>query len=133
MRKDLRKETLFQESRELGFELTFQIADEQGEDGIKRVFAEFMREAIEFNDLSFGGAGKGGIWLGVVYSSAQPGTGTTEKQRDVVLRWLRRHPSISGVSVHPVFDLWYDDEVPQRASLSAEQTSAPSARNVADY
>jgi uncharacterized protein YggL (DUF469 family) len=66
------------------------------------VIETFIAEAIEGNDLQFGGGGGGDRQDGV----AEPHTtnAATEAQRQAVEAWLRRHPQVVEFAVGPLGD-----------------------------
>jgi len=109
MKKRIRKKKHVGEFRESGFELVFQfepmLTAEQG----NQLLDDFLENAIEANDLYFGGGGRDGRWSGVAYASGPPGTTTSAKQRSSVLAWLEPHPQVIAVQASDFFDLWHDE------------------------
>lgn len=67
-----------------------------------RVLGEFIAEAIEANDLQFGGGGSEDIWEGI--AEPQHRVEATEARRFVVAEWLEQHPQVLEFQVGPLSD-----------------------------
>lgn len=128
MRKRLRKKRHFSEFRELGFELTFQILGTTDvEQETDRLF-EFLEEAIEANDMYFGGVGKDGRWSGVVHSTNRSGTPMTEENREPVIAWLRARNDFEFLEASNLFDVWYE-ELPSESAEPVPNRAVPADRD----
>jgi uncharacterized protein YggL (DUF469 family) len=66
------------------------------------VIEAFITEAIEGNDLQFGGGGAGDWQRGVAESHST--NAATEAQRRAVEAWLRSHPRVTKFAVGPLGD-----------------------------
>jgi len=106
MRKRLRKKKHVGEFQELGFELSFDIPGDLSGDDRNALLDDFITDAIEANDLQFGGGGSGATWSGFAVLDRQRGS-TTEDQRQAVLKWLEDHPNVSNIMVGELVDAWY--------------------------
>jgi len=106
MRKRLRKKKHVGEFQEFGFELSFDIPEGLSIDDRNAVLDEFITDAIEANDLQFGGGGGGSTWSGYAILDRPRGS-TTEAQRQAVLKWLEENPKVSNVMVGELVDAWY--------------------------
>ena len=117
----------YHRSRELGFEVSFQICKTLRPEHQKRVYCEFVEEAIEANCLSFAGAGSDGQWIGIVYSSAKADSEAARFQKAAVVDWLNRHPFVTKVCANSSFNLWYDDEssLKTRSEREGPQNARP--------
>ena len=128
MRKRLRKKRHLSEFRELGFELTFRIlGSENDEQETDRLF-EFLEDAIEANDMYFGGVGKDGRWSGVVHSTNRSGVPMTQEDREPVISWLRARNDFEFLEASGLFDVWYG-ELPSESAEPAPNTSVPADRD----
>lgn len=101
----LRKKLRVDEFQEFGFPITFSFAD-HAEDAALDVFLDqFLSEAIEKNQLLFGGAigeeFSGFITYELVGSA-------TEAHRALLNQWLTAHPKVSNVVVGDLIDAWRD-------------------------
>lgn len=65
----------------------------------------FLTEAIEANDLVFGG-GMNDTFSGFITSEKAHGK-VDDRHRELVLAWLRGQPSLENVQVGPLLDAWY--------------------------
>ena len=128
MRKRLRKKRHLSEFRELGFELTFRIlGSEDVEQETDRLF-EFLEEAIEANDMYFGGVGKDGRWSGVVHSTNRSGAPMTEEDREPVISWLRARDDFEFLEASNLFDVWYG-ELPSESAEPEPNPAVPADRD----
>ena len=127
MRKRLRKKRHLSEFRELGFELTFRIlGSEDVEQESDRLF-EFLDEAIESNDMYFGGVGKDGRWSGVVHSLNRHGMPMTYDRRQLVTSWLKASSDFEFIEASDLFDVWYG-ELPSESEKPGPNRLIPGDR-----
>ena len=128
MRKRLRKKRHLSEFRELGFELTFRIlGSENDEQETDRLF-EFLEDAIEANDMYFGGVGKDGRWSGVVHSTNRSGAPMKEEDQEPVISWLRARDDFEFLEASGLFDIWYG-ELPSESTEIAPNPAVPADRD----
>ena len=128
MRKRLRKKRHLSEFRELGFELTFRIlGSENDEQETDRLF-EFLEDAIEANDMYFGGVGEDGRWSGVVHSTNRIGAPMTEEHREPVISWLRARDDFEFLEASGLFDIWYG-ELPSESAEPAPNLGVTADRD----
>lgn len=93
-----RKKLHIGEFKELGF--LFEAAIKPGADENALIEA-FLTEAIDANELGFGGWATGG-------AVEKFGRGSmTEDQRQTVLNWLAARPEIATLSATGLIDMWY--------------------------
>jgi uncharacterized protein YggL (DUF469 family) len=100
----LRKKLCVDEFQELGFELSFQYKDGQGEEAIDAFMKRFAATAVEPNDLVYSGCDEYGF-----ICLARRGSVSAE-QREMVEGWLRQQPELAGATVSPLIDAWYPDQ-----------------------
>jgi uncharacterized protein YggL (DUF469 family) len=82
------------------FEVRFRMAPRLSMRARNAVIEAFITEAIEGNDLQFGGGGGGQWWEGI----AEPHStlAATEAQRQAVEAWLAHHPRVVEFEVGPL-------------------------------
>ncbi|MFR0688248.1 YggL family protein [Enterobacterales bacterium AE_CKDN230030158-1A_HGKHYDSX7] len=100
----LRKKLCVDEFQELGFELSFQYREGQGEDSIGAFMQRFAAEAVEPNDLVYSGCDEYGF-----VCLARRGS-VSEGQRTLIDDWLKRQSELTGFTVSPLIDAWYPDQ-----------------------
>jgi uncharacterized protein YggL (DUF469 family) len=79
------------------FTVRYRIDSGLGTQDRNAVIESFITEAIEGNDLQFGGGG-GGNWQSGV-AEPHSTTAATEAQRRAVEAWLQRHPRVVEFTV----------------------------------
>lgn len=84
------------------FPVRYRIAPGLGTSDWNAVIEAFISEAIEGNDLQFGGGGSADLQHGI----AEPHStdAATEAQRAAVVAWLGRHPRVVEFEVGPLGD-----------------------------
>ena len=97
----LRKKLHVDEFQELGFYVSFRFVDKLDASKRDNFLDAFIVDAIEANDLIFGGSDEGGFVAGDECKSA------TELHRDLVKAWLSARSEVVSVSVGPLVDAWY--------------------------
>ena len=97
----LRKKLRLGEFQELGFDVSFALGDGLSEAGIERFWDAFILEAIETNNLAFGGGGNDGFITAWGRGSA------TDAHRQVVLKWLTSRPEVSSAQAGQLVDAWH--------------------------
>lgn len=99
----LRKKLRIGEFQELGFTWEASFKAPLSPDQAEELVEALILEAIEPDDLAFGGWISGGV-------VTRSGRGSvSESQRLAVLSWLRARPEIAQVRVSELFDVWYSD------------------------
>lgn len=102
MKRRLRKKKRLGEFQELGFEVTYSLAQGASPEVRGSFLAGFLEEAIEANDLIASGGGGAPSEFFVV-SAKRRGSATNE-QRNVVSEWLGKNSSIVAFNVGPLRD-----------------------------
>ncbi|MSS71843.1 MAG: DUF469 family protein [Candidatus Latescibacteria bacterium] len=105
MRKRLRKKLHLGEFQELGFEVSFRVADDLSSDAFDRLVDIFIDQAIEGNGLVCGGGGRPPNWS--VFVTIDGRGGVTEDHRRAVQQWLASQPEVREVQAGPLIDAWY--------------------------
>ena len=93
-----------------GFHIQFTIPTELATDERNRLVDAFILQAIETNELQFGGGGPAHEWSGFAESGNESNDIVTESQRHAVIEWLRTHPPILQYSVSSLIDLDNDEQ-----------------------
>jgi uncharacterized protein YggL (DUF469 family) len=107
VKKRLRKKNHRGEFQEFGFRVRFRIASALSCTERDRLLWDgWIIEAIEGNDLSFGGGGRD-VWDGLVTLSGHGSA--TEEHRQILSRWLAANPLVLEYTVFPLVDAWYGD------------------------
>lgn len=106
MRKRLRKKKRIGEFRELGFHVGLKFSSGMDSTSQDDLIDRFIEEAIENNELMFGGGGFEGEFSGFVTADSSRGS-VTEGQREAVQKWLTTDDSISGYYVSSLMDAWH--------------------------
>ena len=110
----LRKKLHLGEFQQLGFEVSISLKPNIGVADVDQFLDEFILDAIEKNDLAFGGGSDGGFITTWKRGSA------SEEHRAIVDAWLKRRQEVVSVTVGPLVDAWY---------LEAEPHSNPAAQS----
>ena len=97
----LRKKLHIGEFQQFGFHVEFKLSDELTSDQEVEFWDAFIIDAIEGNQLTFGGGEGGGF---VVPEGRSSGT---DVHREVVQAWLLARSEVSSVMVGPLVDAWY--------------------------
>ena len=102
-----RKKLRVAEFQELGFHVTAELAE--GLDAEARIAAcdAFLRDGIEANRLTYGGAIDDR--LDGFVSPEGNRSSSTEEHRRIVIDWLERRAEFRAVVVGPLIDAWYGD------------------------
>lgn len=104
MKRRLRKKLRKGEFQELGFEVGYACSEGLTDDACDAVFDRFILEAIEGNDLAFGGGGPRRVdGFVTVWGRGS----VTEAQREAVERWLAASPEVKRFEIGPPVDAWY--------------------------
>lgn len=104
----LRKKLHLDEFQQLGFEVSITLKPNLGIDDLDRFLDEFILDAIEENDLAFGGGTAYGFITTWKCGSA------SEAHRTIVENWLSRRQEVVSVTLGPLVDAWYPED---RAAL----------------
>jgi len=96
----LRKKLCVDEFQELGFELSFQYKERSSEAFMQR----FARDAIEADDMVYGGCDEYGF-----VCLAHRGS-VTEEQRARVDAWLKQQAELASYTISPLMDAWYPEQ-----------------------
>ena len=102
----LRKKLHLGEFQQLGFEVSITLKSNLGVDVLDRFLDEFILDAIEKNELAFGGGTDGGF-----ITTWKRGS-TSEANRTIVENWLSRRQEVVSVSLGPLVDAWYPEGEP---------------------
>lgn len=100
----LRKKLCVDEFQELGFELSFQYKDGQPPEAIDAFMQRFAADAVEPNDMVYGGCDEYGF-ICLAYRGS-----VSEEQRAIVEAWLRQQPELASFTVGQLMDAWYPDQ-----------------------
>lgn len=100
----LRKKLCVDEFQELGFELSFQYKEAQSAAAIDAFMRRFAADAVEPNELVYGGCDEYGF-----ICLAQRGS-VTEEQRAAIEGWLKQQPELAEFTAGPLMDAWYPDQ-----------------------
>ncbi len=99
----LRKKLRVDEYQELGFDIAWKFADDASNESIDAFLNKFFCEAIEPNDLGFGGEGDT-LWHGLI--CMQKLGKCTEEHRTLVEKWLTDNGA-TAVAVSELYDVWW--------------------------
>jgi uncharacterized protein len=105
VKRRLRKKLRKGEFQELGFEVRYACAEGLTDDACDAAFDRFILEAIEGNDLAFGGGGPRHV-DGFVTTRGRGSV--SEGQREAVERWLAACPEVGHYEIGPPVDAWHD-------------------------
>ena len=107
MRKRLRKKKHVGEFQQFVFRVAFRFSSDLSTNQLNDLIGRFIENAIEVNDLGFGGGGSGSEWDGAVQRDLAKST--TEADRRTVDNWLRSEKMVTQYYVGPLVDGWYGD------------------------
>lgn len=102
----LRKKLHLGEFQQLGFEVSITLKPDLGIDALDRLLDDFILDAIERNDLAYGGGTDGGF-----ISTWNRGS-ASETHRTMVENWLSRRPEVVSVRLGTLVDAWYPEAGP---------------------
>lgn len=102
----LRKKLHLGEFQQLGFEVSITLKPDLGIDALDRLLDEFILDAIEKNELAFGGGTDGGFITTWKRGSA------SEAHRAAVESWLSQRPEVVSITLGPLVDAWYPEAEP---------------------
>jgi len=111
----LRKKLHLGEFQQLGFEISITLKPNLGIDDLDRFLDEFILDAIEKNELAFGGGTDGGFITTWKRGSA------SEAHRAIVENWLRQRQEVISVTLGPLVDAWYPKAEPHTNRLKEIQ------------
>ena len=97
----LRKKLRLGEFQELGFEVSIILKPNLGIDDLDRFLDAFILDAIEKNELAFGGGTDCG------FITAWKHSVVSEAHRTIVENWLSRRPEVVSVMLGPLVDAWH--------------------------
>ncbi|PJI49705.1 MAG: hypothetical protein CTR55_10215 [Pseudomonas sp.] len=100
----LRKKLCVDEFQELGFELSFQYLEGQGEGAIDAFMKRFAADAVESNNLVYSGCDEYGF-----ICLARRGS-VNAQQRELIDGWLKQQPELAGFNLGPLTDAWYPEQ-----------------------
>jgi len=100
----LRKKLCVDEFQELGFELSFQYKEGLDTTTIMAFMQRFAVDAVEPNDLVYGGCDEYGF-----ICLARRGS-VSEEQRAIVDGWLKQQPELASFTAGPLVDAWYPEQ-----------------------
>ena len=99
----LRKKLHLGEFQQLGFEVSITLRPNLGIDDLDRFLDEFILDAIEKNDLAFGG----GTDCGFITTWGRSSASTVH--RAAVENWLSQRQEVVSVTIGPLVDAWYPE------------------------
>lgn len=105
MKKRLRKKLRKGEFQEMGFYIRFRLPEDLGEEDLDAFLNQFLTEAIDVQELDFGGGGRH-EWEGFVVLNRRGSA--TEEHRNQVAAWLKAHPQVLEHQLSELRDVWYD-------------------------
>lgn len=103
MKKRLRKKLRKGEFKEFGFSIKFEINPKLSIEKIDEITWDFIIDAIEANDLMFGG---GGSYLYKGFCTKAKGSATEEDIKNVE-KWINEQKEILGYEIGALVDAWY--------------------------
>ncbi len=104
MKKRLRKKLRLGEFRQLGFEVSFRLADSLPDAEVDRFWDSFIGGVIEAGDLMCGG-GCGKVWD--IFVTPPGRRSATEDDRRGIAAWLHAQPDVLDVRIGPLVDAWH--------------------------
>lgn len=102
----LRKKLYLGEFQQLGFEVSITLKPNLGIDELDRFLDEFVLDAIEKNELAFGG----GTDCGFITTWKRGSV--SEAQRTIVEGWLNRRHEVVSVALGSLVDAWHPEVAP---------------------
>ncbi len=118
----LRKKLRLGEFQQLGFEVSITLKPNLEIDALDRFLDEFILDAIEKNELAFGGGTDGGF-----ITTWKRGS-TSDAHRTIVENWLRRRQEVVSVTLGFLVDAWYPEAEPYSNNTVDSDTRKSSAR-----
>ncbi|WP_171431345.1 YggL family protein [Pseudomonas aeruginosa] len=100
----LRKKLCVDEFQEPGFELNFHYKEGVDADAVNAFMLRFIDQAIEANELTYGGCDEFGF-----VCLARRGS-VNEEQRALIEAWLKQQPELASVEVGALVDAWYPEQ-----------------------
>ena len=97
----MRKKLHLGEFQQLGFDISFQFQLELPETEEDRFWDNFILEAVEANELVFGGGNTSGFVTGSRRSTA------TEGHREMIHNWLQSRREVQSITVGALTDAWH--------------------------
>ena len=106
MRRRLRKKKRLGEFQELGFEINFHFPHGLATEEQDELLDEWIIQAIERNDLAFGGGFGNGVCNGFITVAKSRGS-ATEQHRHAVEAWLKTNPKVLSFTMGSLVDAWH--------------------------
>lgn len=106
LKKRLRKKLHVGEFQELCFEINAQLKTDLNETDFDKFVDDFILEAIERNQLEFGGGGNPEKWNGFASLSKKYGS-PTDNHREKVRNWLEKRAEVVEYEIGNLRDAWY--------------------------
>ena len=101
--KRLRKKLFVEEFKVQGFEVDMTFVDSISDDDMNNFFDDFLGNAVEANELVFGGGGSKEGFSGFVVPSARYAS-ATEENRKALSEWLGNNKFITEHSLSDLMD-----------------------------
>ena len=105
--KRLRKKLYVEEFKVLGFEIDMKFVDSSSDEALDKFFDDFLQQAIEGNDLVFGGGGTKEGFSGFVVPAGRYES-ATEEHRKLVSEWLGRNELLESHETSGLVDANFD-------------------------
>lgn len=105
MKKRLRKKRHKGEFQEFGFEVWVKLKDNLNTNTGDQFIDDFIIQAIEANQLMFGGGGRENLWEGFVTLNRRGSA--TQVHQDQLQSWLSSRPEVSEFQIGDLQDAWY--------------------------
>ena len=99
----LRKKLHLDEFQQLGFEVSITLKPNLEIDELDRFLDEFILDAIEKNELAFGGG------TGCGFITTWKRGSVCEAHRTIVENWLSQRQEVVSVALGPLVDAWYSE------------------------
>lgn len=99
----IRKKLRVDEFQELGFDVAWKLQEGINGEELDAFITKFFEEAIQPNELGFGGEGDT-LWHGLICTQALGSC--TEAHRTAVEKWLTDNGATS-VAVSDLYDVWW--------------------------
>lgn len=106
MKKRLRKKLYLGEFKELGFEITVELAEGLNEEQVDAFTSVFIEETLDKNDLDFEGGVNTSELIGIIVLNKRGSV--SEEQRSLVEAWLNERDEVKKATVGKLVDAWYD-------------------------
>jgi uncharacterized protein len=107
LKRRLRKKFHVGEFQELGFEIKVSLKSELSEVDSDKFYVDFILQAVEKNQLMFGGGGDSKSVEGFITSSKKY-TSATENQKEQVRNWLKQRDEVFEFQIGDLKDGWND-------------------------